>query len=328
MLKSRFVRHLALMGFILGSSPASICPAAPATQDAGLAIEDFTYLDTSGEPADQAAAHRMRLNAFMAALRRDVVADGRYHLIPSSCAPPCAKERPADLIRAASAAGAGVLIVGGIQKLSTLVQWAKVTAIDVGSNRILLDKLLTFRGDNDEAWERAEVFVSREIRAALASAPPPIPAAAPAPIKLAVFDFELEDTSAGASAIGATASDDAAQLADVSNQVRRLFAQSGRYEVIDIGSADADAARAHTLRDCGGCDAGIALKTGAAQSLVGVVRRISRTEYILRFQIRDARTGAIVSEGNSGLRMGANYSWSRGAVRLISDRLFEGRFPQ
>lgn len=326
MLKSRFIRHLALTGFILGSSLASICSTASATPDASLAIEDFTYLDTSGEPADQAAAHQIRLKAFMAALRRDVEADGRYHLIPSPCAPPCAKERAADLVHAASAAGAGILIVGGIQKLSTLIQWAKVTAIDVSSNRILYDKRYTFRGDTDEAWEQAEAFVSRDIRTALASTPP-APAATPAPIKLAVFDFELEDASA-ASATGGTASDDAAQLTDVTNQVRRLFAQSGRYEVIDIGSAEPDAVRARTLHDCGGCDAGIALKAGAVQSLVGIVRRISRTEYTLRFQIRDARTGAIVSKGDSGLRMGANYSWSRGAVRLINDGLLESRSPQ
>ena len=115
----------------------------------------------------------------------------------------------------------------------------KVTAIDVSSNRILYDKRYTFRGDTDEAWEQAEAFVSRDIRTALASTPP-APAATPAPIKLAVFDFELEDASA-ASATGGTASDDAAQLTDVTNQVRRLFAQSGRYEVIDIGSAEPDA---------------------------------------------------------------------------------------
>jgi hypothetical protein len=65
----------------------------------------------------------------------------------------------------------------------------------------------------------------------------------------------------------------------------------------------------------------VALKLGAEQSFVGVVKRISRTEYIVRFQIRDARTAAVVSEGNSGLRLGANDSWSRGAARLIKDRL-------
>jgi len=57
--------------------------------------------------------------------------------------------------------------------------------------------------------------------------------------------------------------------------------------------------------------------------LVGVIRRVSRTEYTVRFQVREALTGAVVASADSGLRMGANYSWSRGAVRLISDRLLE-----
>jgi hypothetical protein len=146
--------------------------------------------------------------------------------------------------------------------------------------------------------------------------------AAPAPIKLAMFDFELEDFSAGASSTG-TAASDATQLASVNEKVRQLFAQSGRYTLIDVGNVDAPAAKTHTLRECDGCDAGIALKLGAEQSFVGVVSRISRTEYIVKFQLRDARTGTVLAAGDSGLRMGADYSWSRGATGLIKDRLLK-----
>lgn len=77
--------------------------------------------------------------------------------------------------------------------------------------------------------------------------------AAPAPIKLIIFDFELEDFSASASSAGAISSD-ATQLASVTEMVRQLFAQSGRYRLIDVGSVDAPAVRTHTLRDCNGCD--------------------------------------------------------------------------
>jgi hypothetical protein len=152
-------------------------------------------------------------------------------------------------------------------------------------------------------------------------------AAAPESVKLAIFEFELEDTSAGAASTG-EASSDATQLAVVTNEVRQLLAESGHYVVIDVSRADADAVKTHQLHDCEGCDAPAALNLGADQSLVGVIRRISRTEYIIRFQLRDARSGAIVSAGNSGLRMGADYSWSRGAKRLVSDRLLESRPPQ
>jgi len=40
--------------------------------------------------------------------------------------------------------------------------------------------------------------------------------------------------------------------------------------------------------------------------LVGVIGRVSRTEYTVSFRLRDARTGAIVAGADSGLRMGAN----------------------
>ncbi len=154
-----------------------------------------------------------------------------------------------------------------------------------------------------------------------------LPAAAPAPIRLAIFEFELEDTSAGAESTGETASD-ATGLADTTDAVRQLLAQSGRYDVIDVSAASADAVKNHTLHDCSGCDARIALELGADQSLVGVIRRISRVEYTVRFQVREARTGLVVSEGESGLRMGANYSWSHGAIRLIRDRLVPESAPQ
>lgn len=152
-------------------------------------------------------------------------------------------------------------------------------------------------------------------------------AAATAPIKLAIFDFELEDFSAGVSSADPTSSD-AAHLSNVTAKVRQLFAQSGHYTLIDVDNVEAPAVKGHTLRDCDGCDAEIALQLGAEQSLVGVVSRISRTEYVVKFQVRDARTGTVVAAADSGLRMGADYSWSRGATRLIEDRLLQSRPEQ
>lgn len=277
-----------------------VLPAASSRSGAetavGVAMDDFSYTDTSGEPANQTAAHERRLSAFMAALRRDISEGGRYRLVASA------------------QDGAAFKVIGGIQKTSTLVQWAKVAVLDVGARKLLMDKLYTFRGDNDESWERAETFVSREVVAALAT---------PAPVALAVFDFELEDATAASA--GASATSDASYLAEVTSSVREALGQSGRYRLVDVGEANEQAVKAHALRDCAGCEAAIAQKLGADQSLIGVVRRVSRTEYTLGFRVRDARTGAVLARGDSGLRMGADYSWKRGAVRLVSDRLIESR---
>lgn len=284
--------RLILSAVLLLVLPAAWSPAG-ADDAVGIAMDDFSYSDTSAEPTNQTAAHERRLSAFMAALRRDIGADRRYRLVASA------------------QDGAAFKVIGGIQKTSTLVQWAKVAVIDVGAKKLVMDKLYTFRGDNDESWQRAEIFVSREIMAVLG---------APAPVTLAVFDFELEDTTAASA--GASATSDASYLAEVTAGVRESLGQSGRYRIVDVGG---EAAKAHALRDCGGCEAAIAQSLGADQSLIGVVRRVSRTEYTLGFQVRDTRTGAVLARGDSGLRMGADYSWKRGAVRLVSDRLIESR---
>jgi hypothetical protein len=286
--------RLILSACLLLVLPASYAPANAETA-VGVAMDDFSYTDTSAEPANQTAAHERRLSAFIAALRRDIGAGGRYRPVP------------------AAQDGAAFKVIGGIQKTSTLVQWAKVAVIDVGARKVVMDKLYTFRGDNDESWERAEIFVSREVMAALGT---------PAPIALAVFEFELDDNTA-APAAGLAAAD-ASYLAEVTGSVRDALGQSGRYRIVDVGSANGDAVKARALRDCDGCEAAIAQKLGADQSLIGVVRRVSRTEYTLGFQVRDARTGAVLSRGDSGLRMGADYSWKRGAVRLVGDRLLDG----
>lgn len=319
-LSPRILSALALTGILVCLAPAA--SGAPEPRKAAVEIDDFSYLDTSGETHD---THQAKLEAFMASLRSDFATDDHYRLASSSCAGPCATQNvplPARL-DAAAKAGTNILVTGGIQKLSTLIQWAKVRLIDVGTRHILFEKLYTFRGDNDGAWRHAETFVSQDVREKLASLVPASQVAAEAPTKLAVFPFELEDTSAAAPTNGASVvdSNDAGDLTQTTDAVRQAIAQSTRYHLVEVSGAHADAVSAHKLRDCGGCDAAIARSLEADQSLVGVVRRVSRTEYTIRVQIRDAKTGVVVASADSGLRMGANYSWSRGAARLVSDHL-------
>ena len=323
MSNARLLHLVVATSLLLASGATAALAGTSDAQATAVAVDDFSYIDTSGEPADQAAAHQRRLESFMAALRGEFGSDGRFQLVASSCAANCASDRPgfAERLRAASQDGANILVVGKIHKMSTLVQWARLAAIDTGSGDIVLEKLFTFRGDNDEAWQRAEAFVSEELRAGLAATPVlPTPIAAPARVKLAVFPFELDDTSASAETAGETSSD-AKGLAETTDAIRDVLSQSGRYQMIDVGKAGA--AGNPALHDCSGCDATIALGLGAEQSLVGVIRRVSRTEYIVGFQLRDTQSGKVIASADSGLRMGANYSWSRGARRLVRDHLLE-----
>lgn len=160
------LQALATAGLFLGSSLIPDASAATAGDALAISVDDFKYVDTSNEPIDQTAVHDKRLRAFMTALRDDVAADRRFELVPSSCASDCPTDGPAlrDRLRAASLAGAQILIIGGIHKMSTLVQMAQAAAIDTTSQRVMFKKVFTFRGDNDEAWQRAERFVSEQLR--------------------------------------------------------------------------------------------------------------------------------------------------------------------
>jgi hypothetical protein len=47
--------------------------------------------------------------------------------------------------------------------------------VKVDDNRVVLDKLVTFRGDSEEAWARAEKFIERDLLAAASNAGDPQP---------------------------------------------------------------------------------------------------------------------------------------------------------
>ena len=145
---------------------------------------------------------------------------------------------------------------------------------------------------------------------------------APSPIKIAVFPFELEDFS-GAAGYVPPDDIDREQLRLSVEEARRLIAASGRYQLVDVGAVNNEAAKAGKLRDCDGCDARIAAGLDADQSMIGIVTRITRMEYAVTYRIRDARSGAIVAVEQTDLRMGANVAWSRGARWLIQNRLLE-----
>jgi hypothetical protein len=168
-------RLLLAARLLCGAALAVALPAAAADgapSPVPIAVLDLVYVDTSGEPRDQAQEHVARTRRFSGALRSDLERSGRFRIVTPQCgAAPCsAGGEPAELLARAREAGAKLVLIGGIHKQSTLIQWAKVQAVDVDTERLVLDRLLTFRGDTDEAWERAEAFVAREV-AALAAAP-------------------------------------------------------------------------------------------------------------------------------------------------------------
>ena len=154
--------------------------------------------------------------------------------------------------------------------------------------------------------------------AAANSSPSPTP-----PIKIAVFEFELEDFSAAGQA--KSVAPETSYLAQATDEAEQQLRASGRYTVIDAVHSDISAAKGQGLRNCGGCEAPIALSLGADEALIGVVTKISMTEYTVRFRISSALNGELISTYSTDLRMGADYSWSRGIRWLMQNRMLASK---
>jgi hypothetical protein len=67
------------------------------------------------------------------------------------------------LIAAARHAGARFLVYGCIHKMSTLVQWGELQVVDLDREQLLLRRSFTFRGDSDEAFRHAAVFIRESL---------------------------------------------------------------------------------------------------------------------------------------------------------------------
>lgn len=146
------------------------------------------------------------------------------------------------------------------------------------------------------------------------ASPPPA-----APVKIAVFNFELQDDSPSAVLLHQSASRSAI-LDKATSEARQELVQSGRYSLVDVSKADAQAVRDGTLRNCNGCEAEIARQLGAEQSLVGIVRPITQTDYYVLVSIRDARNGKVLDLQEANFA-GDDSGWPSGVRMLIKHQV-------
>jgi Protein of unknown function (DUF2380) len=201
-------------------------------------------------------------------------------------------------------------------RIAILLRWTSAATLSAYSG-------IAFSGDTPEAPLCKEAVVNPVSghaecvlpRGAPVDPPPPRPAV----IKLAVFDFELEDATPAAALLGQTARTEAA-MEKVSVDARQMLAKSGRYLLVDVSDATAQPVKEKSLRNCEGCEAGIALEAGAEQALIGVVRRVTQTDYYVQVQITDARTGKVLNQQSANFAGGPD-GWSSGVRMLLKHQV-------
>jgi uncharacterized protein DUF2380 len=148
-------------------------------------------------------------------------------------------------------------------------------------------------------------------------------AAKTAPVKIAVFAFELDDESPAAALLNEGTSTTAA-MDKVNTDARAELTQSGRYDVIDASKSDMSAVKNKSFKDCDGCEAGMALKLGAQQSLIGIIKRATQTDYYIVIQIRDAHSGKVLVQQAANFA-GGEEGWGTGARMLIRHQILPSK---
>jgi len=157
---------LALVSVFIGVLAVLLVPREAVAEDNArvpAAIADFDNLDTSGESSERTAAHAERVLAFAGILRDTLAEQEKFEIVELVCpSSPCSvsRVRQNPLMQAARDSGARVLVYGGIQKMSTLVQFGFIEAIDLKTGQSVFSQAISFRGDTDEAFRRAALYVS------------------------------------------------------------------------------------------------------------------------------------------------------------------------
>lgn len=149
---------------VLATSSLAVWPAHAAGAAPSLLILPFGFLDTSGEPGDQKAAHTARLAALSHSLSDTLQSKGLYRIVPATDGIlACTSGDQECLLAQAQKAGGDMILAGVVQKASTLISQVWVGVFDATTGKRLFYRQLSFRGDTDEAWQHAGLFLFQQI---------------------------------------------------------------------------------------------------------------------------------------------------------------------
>jgi len=114
--------------------------------------------------------------------------------------------------------------------------------------------------------------------------------------------------------------DEQERLARLSDQLRQLLRDSGRFSFVDI-TPIASEAQASNLQACGGCDMRLARRIGAELAITGTVQKVSNLILNMNIYVRDASSGATILAMSADMRGNTDETWSRTLDWLVRNRL-------
>lgn len=136
------------------------------------------------------------------------------------------------------------------------------------------------------------------------------------PPKAAVFDFQLADQGAA----GPTEAD-RARLGPLSEQLRSLLAESGRYRIVSTDPVKAEVSKGADLRRCNGCAEDYARKLGADVAITGEIQKVSNLILNVNVYVKDLRGNKPEQGYSVDIRGDNDTSFDRGLKYLVKNKL-------
>lgn len=139
------------------------------------------------------------------------------------------------------------------------------------------------------------------------------PAGAAAPHTVAFFGFDLINTS-----LEPTRPDETARIAMLDGLLRDKLEASGRFKVLAIPpEIQQEVARTSGIRNCNGCERGLARRIGADWAAWGTVQKVSNLILNINLYMEDARTGEMTFVKSVDIRGNTDETWQHGLNYMI-----------
>lgn len=138
------------------------------------------------------------------------------------------------------------------------------------------------------------------------------------PEKLAVFDFQFSNLSP-------VPADEAeqARLKRISEELRTLLAESGRYRIVSTDPVKAEVEKSADLRRCNGCAEDFARKLGADAAVTGEVQKVSNLIININVYVKPLAGNAPERAYSVDLRGNTDESFDRGIRYLVKNEFLE-----
>jgi hypothetical protein len=136
------------------------------------------------------------------------------------------------------------------------------------------------------------------------------------PLKAAVFDFQLADQGM----IGPTDAD-RARLAPLSDMLRNLLKESGRYVIVSTDPVKEEVTKGSDLRRCNGCAEEYAKKLGADVAITGEIQKVSNLILNINIYIKDLKRNKPEQAYTVDIRGNNDKSFERGLKYLVKNNL-------